>query len=109
MVPGFEPPPRSFWGGSFPALLVIAVKMCCGVIPPSLGLFDGPFLLPGYIGLEFSDVYTALGSEVTFIEAMDTMMPTFDPGTDMYIYVYICLHLSIIHAYSYIYMYPVHK
>jgi dihydrolipoamide dehydrogenase len=32
----------------------------------------------GYIGLEFSDVYTALGSEVTFIEAMDTLMPTFD-------------------------------
>jgi dihydrolipoamide dehydrogenase len=32
----------------------------------------------GYIGLEFSDVYTALGSEVTFIEAMDTIMPTFD-------------------------------
>lgn len=24
----------------------------------------------GYIGLEFSDVYTALGSEVTFIEVM---------------------------------------
>jgi len=33
----------------------------------------------GYIGLEFADVYTALGSEVTFIEAMDTLMPTFDP------------------------------
>jgi dihydrolipoamide dehydrogenase len=33
----------------------------------------------GYIGLEFSDVYTALVSEVTFIEAMDTLMPTFDP------------------------------
>lgn len=32
----------------------------------------------GYIGLEFSDVYTALGSEVTFIEAMDQLMPTFD-------------------------------
>lgn len=32
----------------------------------------------GYIGLEFSDVYTALGSEVTFIEAMDKIMPTFD-------------------------------
>lgn len=32
----------------------------------------------GYIGLEFSDVYTALGSEVTFIEAMDVIMPTFD-------------------------------
>ena len=32
----------------------------------------------GYIGLEFSDVYTALGSEVTFIEAMDKLMPTFD-------------------------------
>ena len=24
----------------------------------------------GYIGLEFSDVYTALGSEVTFIEVL---------------------------------------
>jgi len=32
----------------------------------------------GYIGLEFSDVYTALGSEVTFIEAMPKMMPFFD-------------------------------
>jgi len=32
----------------------------------------------GYIGLEFSDVYTALGSEVTFIEAMDKIMPGFD-------------------------------
>ncbi|CAL8467252.1 g6788 [Coccomyxa elongata] len=32
----------------------------------------------GYIGLEFSDVYTALGSEVTFIEAMDSLMPGFD-------------------------------
>mmetsp|Transcript_2309 Transcript_2309/g.3347 ORF Transcript_2309/g.3347 Transcript_2309/m.3347 type:complete len:545 (+) Transcript_2309:34-1668(+) len=32
----------------------------------------------GYIGLEFSDVYTALGSEVTFIEAMPMLMPTFD-------------------------------
>jgi dihydrolipoamide dehydrogenase len=32
----------------------------------------------GIIGLEFSDVYTALGSEVTFIEAADTLMPSFD-------------------------------
>ena len=32
----------------------------------------------GYIGLEFSDVYTALGSEVTFIEALPNIMPTFD-------------------------------
>ena len=32
----------------------------------------------GYIGLEFSDVYTALGSEVTMIEALDTLMPGFD-------------------------------
>ena len=32
----------------------------------------------GIIGLEFSDVYTALGSEVTFIEALDTLMPAFD-------------------------------
>lgn len=32
----------------------------------------------GYIGLEFSDVYTALGAEVTFIEALDNIMPTFD-------------------------------
>ncbi|WP_019499362.1 dihydrolipoyl dehydrogenase [Pseudanabaena sp. PCC 6802] len=33
----------------------------------------------GYIGLEFSDVYTALGAEVTMIEALDTLMPGFDP------------------------------
>jgi dihydrolipoamide dehydrogenase len=33
----------------------------------------------GYIGLEFSDVYTALGSEVTMIEALNQLMPTFDP------------------------------
>ncbi|GAA0175371.1 oxidoreductase [Lithospermum erythrorhizon] len=33
----------------------------------------------GYIGLEFSDVYSALGSEVTFIEALDQLMPGFDP------------------------------
>eukprot|EP00798_Chlamydomonas_sp_ICE-L_P022242 gene22242-29311_t len=32
----------------------------------------------GYIGLEFSDVYTALGSEVTFVEAVDNLMPGFD-------------------------------
>lgn len=32
----------------------------------------------GYIGLEFSDVYTALGSEVTFIEALPELMPGFD-------------------------------
>lgn len=33
----------------------------------------------GYIGLEFSDVYTALGSNVTFVEAMPNLMPGFDP------------------------------
>jgi dihydrolipoamide dehydrogenase len=33
----------------------------------------------GYIGLEFSDVYTALGCEVTLVEALDQLMPGFDP------------------------------
>ncbi len=33
----------------------------------------------GYIGLEFSDVYTALGCEVSMIEALDELMPGFDP------------------------------
>lgn len=33
----------------------------------------------GYIGLEFADVYTALGCEVTLIEALDQLMPGFDP------------------------------
>ncbi len=32
----------------------------------------------GYIGLEFADVYTALGCEVTMIEALDRVLPTFD-------------------------------
>jgi dihydrolipoamide dehydrogenase len=33
----------------------------------------------GYIGLEFSDVYHALGCEITMIEALPQLMPTFDP------------------------------
>jgi dihydrolipoamide dehydrogenase len=33
----------------------------------------------GYIGLEFADVYSALGCEITLIEALDTLMPGFDP------------------------------
>jgi dihydrolipoamide dehydrogenase len=33
----------------------------------------------GYIGLEFSDIYTALGCEITMIEALDHLMPGFDP------------------------------
>ena len=32
----------------------------------------------GYIVLEFSDIYTALSSKVTFIEALPNIMPTFD-------------------------------
>ena len=32
----------------------------------------------GYIGLEFADIYSALGCEVTMIEALDRVMPTFD-------------------------------
>jgi dihydrolipoamide dehydrogenase len=33
----------------------------------------------GYIGLEFADVYSALGCEITMIEGLDQLMPTFDP------------------------------
>lgn len=33
----------------------------------------------GYIGLEFSDIYSALGCEITLIEALDQLMPGFDP------------------------------
>lgn len=33
----------------------------------------------GYIGLEFADVYTALGCEITIVEALDQLMPGFDP------------------------------
>ena len=33
----------------------------------------------GYIGMEFADVYSALGCEITIIEALDKLMPTFDP------------------------------
>ncbi len=32
----------------------------------------------GYIGLEFSDIYSALGCEITMIEALDQLMPGFD-------------------------------
>ncbi|MBE9033199.1 dihydrolipoyl dehydrogenase [filamentous cyanobacterium LEGE 11480] len=33
----------------------------------------------GYIGLEFADIYSALGSEITMIEGLPQLMPTFDP------------------------------
>lgn len=33
----------------------------------------------GYIGLEFSDVYSSLGTEVTFVEALPNLIPGFDP------------------------------
>lgn len=45
-----------------------------GFIPEYIAIIGS-----GYIGLEFSDVYTALGSEVTFIEALPTLMAGFDP------------------------------
>jgi dihydrolipoamide dehydrogenase len=32
----------------------------------------------GYIGLEFSDIYSALGCEISMIEALDQLMPGFD-------------------------------
>ena len=32
----------------------------------------------GYIGLEFSDIYSALGCEITLIEALPELMPGFD-------------------------------
>ncbi|PSP30955.1 MAG: dihydrolipoyl dehydrogenase [Cyanobacteria bacterium SW_4_48_29] len=32
----------------------------------------------GYIGLEFSDIYSALGCEITMIEALERLMPGFD-------------------------------
>lgn len=43
-------------------------------LPPWIAIIGS-----GYIGLEFADVYTALGSEVTLIEALDQLMPGFDP------------------------------
>lgn len=43
-------------------------------VPPWIAIIGS-----GYIGLEFSDVYTALGSEITMIEALDQLMPGFDP------------------------------
>lgn len=43
-------------------------------LPPWIAIIGS-----GYIGLEFSDVYTALGCEITMIEALDQLMPGFDP------------------------------
>lgn len=49
------------------------------------GALDLPFIPQwlaiagsGIIGLEMADVFTALGSEVTFIEALPDLMPAFD-------------------------------
>jgi dihydrolipoamide dehydrogenase len=42
-------------------------------LPPWIAIIGS-----GYIGLEFSDVYSALGCEITMIEALDQLMPGFD-------------------------------
>ncbi len=42
-------------------------------LPPWIAIIGS-----GYIGLEFADIYTALGCEVTLIEALDQLMPSFD-------------------------------
>lgn len=43
-------------------------------LPPWIAIIGS-----GYIGLEFADIYTALGCEITMIEALDHLMPGFDP------------------------------
>jgi dihydrolipoamide dehydrogenase len=43
-------------------------------LPPWIAIIGS-----GYIGLEFADVYTALGCEVTMIEALEDLMPGFEP------------------------------
>ena len=58
--------------------------MIIGRLLAGIGIGISSALVPlyisdGYIGLDFSDVYTALGSEVTFVEALDQLMPSFDP------------------------------
>ena len=58
--------------------------MIIGRLLAGIGIGISSALVPlyisdGYIWLEFSDVYTALGSEVTFVEALDQFMPGFDP------------------------------
>jgi dihydrolipoamide dehydrogenase len=49
-----------------------AVKL--ETLPPWIAIIGS-----GYIGLEFADIYSALGCEITMIEALDQLMPTFDP------------------------------
>lgn len=43
-------------------------------VPDQLGIVGS-----GYIGLEFADVFNALGSNISMYEAMDTLFPAFDP------------------------------
>jgi dihydrolipoamide dehydrogenase len=49
-----------------------AVKL--ETLPPWIAIVGS-----GYIGLEFADVYSALGCEITLIEGLDQLMPGFDP------------------------------
>ena len=43
-------------------------------VPPRIVIIGS-----GYIGLEFSDIYSTLGAQVTIIEALDQLFPGFDP------------------------------
>ena len=70
--------------GSTPSLPSVAGIGCEGVMT-SDGLLDctekiGSLTIigGGVIGMEFAQVYNALGADITIIEAMDKVLPTFD-------------------------------
>ncbi len=74
LAPGSIPfvPPGSTVDGTTVFTSDHAVKL--ESLPPWIAIVGS-----GYIGLEFADVYSALGCEITMIEGVDQLMPTFDP------------------------------
>ncbi len=56
-----------------PGVLTSAEMLDIGEIPESLAIIGG-----GYVGVEFADVFNAVGSEVTIIEQLPRIVPTED-------------------------------
>lgn len=74
LAPGSVPfvPPGATIDGTTVFTSDHAVKL--ESLPPWIAIVGS-----GYIGLEFADIYSALGCEITMIEGLDQLMPTFDP------------------------------
>lgn len=73
LAPGSQPAAASFSGSDLPHVLQSDALLDSAAIPRHLVIIGG-----GVIGVEFASIWAAFGAHVTVIEALPTLLPTFD-------------------------------